>query len=378
MVSVVSPQVMSFNPDACPVLTSKTHIENHFPDLAEFMRKNKLEKHMRFFDHQLKLDPLTLEPLLLVKGNLIPWSKAKDLIFGPVLPSSLSLPHGWKYNDQGIVDKNLIKWTKLEPDWKDKTNPIPGHFFIELMCVKKNMWHCWVRLIDDQTQVISTGLCGKVTAWLPLKRRKGKLASPDPGEFIRADKMSTRFEISAEQYAKLKAKIENDQTKPISFHLMKRNCAVYALELLKEIGIQVDNREYPAQALLRSALSNLNVKPPEKAMIALHYVAHFFRTLLSPLYNLLLLPLGGEFALTPSSLKFATGWKVHAWQEKVAEWRQEQLRAIQQEKQEKAFITPEEEQAFERRIFEATYGIPPVEFLPTTTRFSTANPHQRT
>lgn len=372
MVSLTSPQPTFHSQHVYPVLKNISTIQDQFPDLAQFVKENKFEKYMRFFDHHVKIDPKTLEPLLLVKGSMVPWSTAKHEIFGPNLPPSLRLPHGWKYNDQGLVNKNLIKWKKLEPDWNDKIEPKPGHFFIELMCVKKNMWHCWVHLIDDQTRVISAGLCGKVSAWLPLKGKKGKLVSPDPGEFMRGEKMRTRFEITDEQYNQLKTKIENDQAKSVRFNLKKRNCSVYALELLKEIGVNVDNREYLTQALLRSTFSRLQVKPPECVLKALHYIAHFFRTILSPVYHILLLPFGGGLHIKPSALKIATGWKVHAWQEKIAELRAKKILEITNERSQKATISPEETQQFERRILEATYSIPTTKIRPTTIGFSAA------
>lgn len=373
-----------------PVIDVATQAKKAHPDFFKFIIENHLESRFAFFNHSVTYTR-DGEPQILLEGQPTRWSDAKMTIFKTASPPSLQLPFDWKYNGQGIVEKKMITWKQLEPDWKDRADPRPGHFFVELVSKQSGCMgvsrHCWLRLIDDQSNVISVGFGGKVLKWLPFRAQKGKLMSPDPGEFESGHTHCTRMLIPKRMYNKLKARIENDQkTRNVYFNMITRNCSVYACEILKEI-VNIDNREYPTQALGRLICNKLNIKPPRFVCVIFDYIAQFFRILLSPIYCIGILILGGAYKdrgvadvekhshlwdqqpekpfsrvwsfFNGSNFRFGTGWKVTKWQREVAQWRAQQIQEIEYEKAHTLRLTPEKTKEFERRIFLAKYRVPP-------------------
>lgn len=314
-------------------------------DYNLFFKSNNLQSYLDFFHHED-----VTENSLLLEGQRVTWEVARKRIFGESPVGKL--PHGWKYNDRGLVEKNQAKWVLLEPDWDNKVDPRPGKFFHELVSQKKGFLgvsrHCWTRLIDDQGRVISVGMCGKVHWWLPLRSQKGSLFSPDPGEFDRGEKIVTRTEITQEEYERLKREIEEDQeNQDLYFNMITRNCSSYASEKMKSIGIRIDNSEYPSQAFSRKIMELFKIQLPGWLIQVFHFIGNVFRVLLSPLYNLGILILGGAYEeksvvelervhgekwrsthrkpfknlfslFDGSNFRFATGWKVTVWQEAIA------------------------------------------------------------
>lgn len=318
---------------------------------------NEINKFAARFGHQTNPGEFMLEGKL-TKSDEVIKRLFKD---GPVLAT---LPHGFKYNEQGIVEKNQIKWTLLEPDWKDKT-PVIGKCFLEVVTLNKGFIgisrHCWIRLIDANGGVISVGFCGKVLKWLPFRAQKGKLASPDPGEFdTEGTKRVTRFMIDQDAYDHVKARVESDQkNKNLYFNMITRNCSVYVTELLKSIGINIENKEYPTQAAARGIFKKLNITPSPCVQKAMFYIAQVFRFILSPIYHLGILILGACYSdreakalsqykaswpkqpnkpfrnfwslFDPSDLRFATGWKIAEWQEWVERKRAVSIQEAEQQ-----------------------------------------------
>lgn len=265
----------------------------NYRDYYQFCNENA--QYMQFFGHgDPKLKP---EPQLLVEGRMLSWTQAKSLIFGNDYSGTLKLPIGWKYNANGVVKKDLIQWDQLETEWQDTSEDrMNGQHYIEVASISKDWRHCWIRLIDDKGGVISVGFVGKIYHWLPFRAAKGKLMSPDPYEFKDAPKMTTRIAVSAERYNKIKERIESDQkNKNLYFNQITRNCSTYVCELLNEIGIKIDNREFPTQAIGRTILRVCNIKMPECILAAFNAVAMVFRALLSPIYLLGMLILGASY-----------------------------------------------------------------------------------
>ena len=390
------------NLSVLPAITSPVQdVEKEFadfPDFLEFYRANQLGKHLSFFGHKIQKAPFSGAPMLHIQQpnssgiHHLPWSYVKERLFGADVdkPPSWNLPHGWKYNARGIVNENLVAWKELKPDWKEPVEKqLAGHFFIEVISKKRGVFgmsrHCWIRLIDEKSDVISVGFCGKVLKWLTFRGQKGKLASPDPGELEKGEEICTRVHLTGEEWHKLKTRIEKDQKeKNIYFNLGSRNCSMYVCEILKEIGIDIDNREYPAQALARKIFSKLSFKIPAFVETALHYIAQFFRILLSPVYVLGAIALGAlaedeniteieEKAnrehkptrpfdswwsfIDGSIVQIGTGWKVSDWQREVADFREKEMENIKVNNP--APQSKEDEEALEAVVFEAQYELPP-------------------
>lgn len=371
-------------------------IEKEFPDFITFFKKNNLEDFLNFYLHEIQLRD-DGQVYLLVENEMLPWTEAKRKIFGDGRdPTDLTLPHGWKYNYHGFIKKDLIRWTKLETTWKDRAN-LPGHYFLEVVSKQRDCIgftnHCILRLIDNNTNVTSVGFCGtSMLRWRPFRGQKGKLASPDPMEHLRGRFTCTRIEITNEEYQRIKDKIETDQKeKNIYFNFITRNCSSYCCEVLKTIGIDIENDEYASQAIIRRIITWLKIKVPKCALMALHYVSHFFRLLLGPVYNLAIFILGAssvdkEMAeilkerrekglaepkqpfqsfcaiFDGSNFKFKTGWKISSWQRSVAAYRARQVKLIEETMKSAGHggeLTREQIQMFDKLLFEARLARPP-------------------
>jgi hypothetical protein len=380
-------------------LSEEERAKKEFPDFFQFCRENT--SYLRFFNH--KPTYKNGEPQILLEGVLTPWSEAKPKIFGDKPLVSLKIPHGWKYNANGIVHKDMIHWNKLEPDWKDP-EPQPGHYFIEIVSKQRGFLglsrHCWVRLIDAESNVISVGFGGKVLKCGTFRSQKGKFVSPDVGEFEDGIEHKTRIVISKKDHDNIKERIEFDQkTKNVYFNMITRNCSMYACALLKEIGITIDNREFPTQALARWFFKKLGVNINLTVLKVINYAAFIFRILLSPFYLILILALGAGYSdnailkiekehgkdwpekpvrpfqhfsslFNCANFNFGTGWKVTEWQQTVQEWREKQYhnelsQIALARRMALTPITAEQEEYFKNRLFQAKYGFPPkVEATP--------------
>ncbi len=308
-----------------------------------FCLLNKLKDCADRYGHQ---EPA--EKCLLIENQALTWAVAKERIFGVDTPKDYTLPFGWKYNYQGIIEKNAVKWETLETEWIDYPK-IPGKYFVELVTTNSVLRHSWLRLIDNQSRAISVGFLGRVRRWLPMRSSKGRLVSPDPYEISKKNRV-TRIEISADEHRKLKEKIEEDQANEnLLFNLVTRNCAIYACEVLSVIGININPKEFATQSLARRfGYSKLPIPPCIKKII--YYVGMFFRRLLSPFYNGIMFLLGatyvdpqladlekekgGKWPQRPKPLRnffsffdishfhFGTGWKVANWQKGVEKLRE--------------------------------------------------------
>ncbi len=340
----------------CQKISSVPANLNHtrnYPEFMKFAIKNRLDDLLNFFNThtvEVRYTHDVGEIWLCIEGEMKPWSEVKQTIFGSENPDNLTLPHGWKYNQDGFVKKNMVKWTVLEPDWQDKT-AIIGNYYIELVSREtKSLFderHCWIRLIDNQASVISVGFYGNKAKLFPFRGVKGKLVSPDFKEIEPARKLHvTRIKVDASDYKKVKDKIELDQsTENIYFNFITFNCSAYACGLLKLIGIDINNSEFPSQAFGRRVLTKLNIKLKPWILKLIHFIAMAVRYAASPFYNLGIILMGGAYTsrdirkieikydrgldLRPkpfstfrslfdgSNYKFRTGWKVTAWQKEI-------------------------------------------------------------
>lgn len=378
-------------------LEKKMH--ERFPDFVRFLEANNMKVYFSKFNH--KIINACGEPALLYQGAYFTWSDLKRILFNADRITDFSLPHGFKYIDKGIVKESLVQWSVLSPCWKDQENPLPGQFFVELVSQERGFLgysrHCFLRLIDDQTNVYSVGYGGKLYNWLPFRSSKGRFYSPDPSEFKDGKLRTTRIAITREQFIFLKYQIEKDQLiENFYFNLITRNCSQYTVELLKQVGIDINSQEYPTQALARRVCTFLKIRPPDCILKIAHYVKIFFQYLLSPVLNVLLLLLGAKYAnpdlvklekenshLWPSlpkkplenfesifdinQLKLSTGWKVSEWQDWVKKRREltmEQLSETVAKRKREGRWTFEDETTLAQKVFAIQYGIPQDEADP--------------
>jgi len=268
-----------------------------YPGFVDFLKQSDLITKMRHFGH--KVHEIDEQPAIYYEGNLTRWTDIKALLFDQN-QKDLSLPYGYRYIDRtvdqddnelpfGIVKQNLIKWKRLHPSFMD--HKMPGKFFVEVVSDSKNFHgHAWIRIIDNKTNVISVGFFRKCHFFRSLATYKGKILQLDPHEFAKTNKTITRIEISEKEYHKIIEKIETDQeTGNLGFNYYKRNCAKYTCEVLEVIGIKVDNDEYPSQSVMRWVLESLQISKISKVAVSVLFVfVQAIRTLISPIYNIIL------------------------------------------------------------------------------------------
>lgn len=320
-------------------------------DLSLF--QNEIDKYTRFFGHEKKADQF------LLNGKWTAWPEVKNILFGEQAVGPL--PRSFVYNQNGIVARHQCQWTVLEADWQEK-NPKVGKCFLEIVSQNKGYGglarHCWIRLIDANSGVISVGLYAKMYKCFPFRSQVGKYISPDPAEFDPGDKTITRFSITQEQYNHLKGRVEAFQkNKHFFFNLKTRNCTVFVCELLSEIGISIKNIEYPPYGGLRRVLKCLKINPPQFVLKIFKLIGQFFRYLLVPFHLLILSFLGLYYSnddvkllpkgnlpkrnlceiLKSSYAFFPTVWKLCEWQEWIAEKRAAKIRELEKQ----GPITPE-------------------------------------
>lgn len=311
------------------------------PDLVDFNRQYAIRAPRAHFGHQA-IELRAGQPLLHFEGRMVPWDLVKKRIFGHEAPTSMRLPSGWRYEQSGLVAKDLINWTKLEPSWKIE-NPTK-EFFLEVVSNEIGTKHSWVRLIDRDGNVISVGFASTLHTWFPLRSHIGKLASPDPLEFSGSPQHCLRYPISPKQYHHVKARIERDQNEGnLYFSAISRNCSTYVAEILEEIGIQVDTCEYPNSMLVRETSRIFGLKIPPVIRKIFLGITYLIMVLLSPILQVMVLFLGGSYKdkaleilektkdakwksahrrpfssvksiFNGSNISFSTGWKMSEWQ----------------------------------------------------------------
>lgn len=385
------------------------------PDFKRFFKENNFENILAYFGHSIVFDSVVQEPMIMKNGILTKWSEVKECFIklsndgraarNPNPP--MLMPYDWQYTMDGIIERNAIKWSELKPFDKDRVDPRPGHYFVELMSKARSRInpfsrHCYLRLIDDVGNVISVGFCSRTPSCFPFRAQKAKLISPDPYEMLSGKMFCSRILIDKARYDHLKARVELDQrTQNLYFSMVTRNCSIYCCDLLNEIGVKIYNMEFPDQALRRNISYRCGCKPPKCVSIAIEWVAKFFRLLLSPITNLVMLILGASYKdadiieterlhklewfkqpkkpfesckalIDGTNFSFGTVWKVTAWQKKLEKYRKELMESITKEKtdleaRQKSALSEEQRKKFEDQLFHAKYDLPQDFFEPSQT-----------
>ena len=145
------------------------------------------------------------------------------------------------------------------------------------MSTTQGLNHCWLRIVNDKGKIISAGMCGDINKIAMSRGLVGRINSPDHREFSSEPKRQTRILIKKEEYKVLKNKIENDQkTHNFYFNLLTRNCSTYVCEVIQTIGLEVNNKEFLSQLVLRAFFKRIKINPPEtilKVLSPIFYIS---------------------------------------------------------------------------------------------------------
>jgi hypothetical protein len=189
---------------------------------------------------------------------------------------------------------DLNQWDQLTPFNQEKAR---GRNYIELV-TKKNPdaidMDAWVRLIDESGQIYSVGLDRSFL----YNERNVKIVSPAYNEFVSTEEESTRFLITAQQFERLKKRIEADKKagqlkddQPVYTIFSKKNALSYATDLLKEVSIELNNKEVYLVSAARKGCKVFGVNMPDWVEKVINFVLDLFKTLLSPLKSLISKPI---------------------------------------------------------------------------------------
>lgn len=259
-----------------------SNAQTRYPDLIDFLNANQLKDYMEGAGLKFGVAD-NGEPLLPVNGQMTKWSQARAEIFGDAdIKKSMELPLSWRFDSSGLQKISVCEWSELKPCKKEEAHP--GEYFVDIMTTTQGLNHSWIRLVNDDGEIISVGLCGQIHSLALFRGSVGRLNSPDHREFMPEEHRRTRILIDKKQYESLKNKIETDQrTHNHYFNLLSRNCGAYALEVVSTIGLIINNKEYPTQIGIRSLCQRVKVNPHECAIKVVSAILGLVRPLFGTL-----------------------------------------------------------------------------------------------
>ena len=216
---------------------SKSNLESpNNQGFLEFASNPPLERYLAEFNHELKIAE-NGELLILHQNEYISWKKAKEITkTNPKDPTRFQI---WNYGMTGVQNVNAFEFDTLTPYKKEDPKTWNCKYIFELCCCCDDKPrfvgdHTWIRLKTPEGDIYSVGLyrplnVGKKIPPKLLRIRKGLLMQPDISEFWPITIHRIPFEITKEQFLKMKAQIEEDkhQDKQI-LEAFGKNCTEYA------------------------------------------------------------------------------------------------------------------------------------------------------
>lgn len=214
----------------------------------EFAEKTRLYNYLDKYNHTLK--GLEGKKAIQIKCNneYVSWENVPSDI--KAFPKSEGKPQMfWKYNETGLINKDLYEWDKLEPIYTDKKN-LNYRFSVCTTCIDQARLlggdHAYVKLYDGETgQVYAAGLYSHDFRKEndPLSMKTGHLMI-DVSEFWGIDIQEITVNITKEQFLAVKKQIESDKAKEHQqpFHLFEKNCTEYAARIARIVGLHLPNK----------------------------------------------------------------------------------------------------------------------------------------
>jgi hypothetical protein len=242
------------------------------PDFAQFAQNFHLDRYLeRYGKKIMEQDGHIFLPY---KGNWRHWDSIKEDI--PLrIASSPSTP--WIMGPDGIHFKDMYHWDTLEP-FDYQIPPSWGNRYVFEFCAtsaesfRMSGDHSWFRLKTPEGEIYSIGKYrpGKRTCWdnwnFPLRVKKGYLQSPDVSEFWPEKIHSVSFEITQQDFEKIKASVEEDKANEanLGFHLLGSNCTQYVTGKLAMIGIRLPTETWALRGVLPLKLQKVADRIAEK------------------------------------------------------------------------------------------------------------------
>ncbi|CAG8535287.1 8163_t:CDS:10 [Paraglomus brasilianum] len=210
----------------------------HNGGFLSFASQNSLHRYLYVHGHELGLDGNAI--FIMFEGQYRPWNEIRPLIRYAEPGSSVM---AGQYSRLGIINKGVYEWTSLEPFLISPTPPPWGNRYLLEICSwivgKPRLTgdHTWFRLKTPRGEWYSVG------QYRPSKRGFHEqfvfpLQSPDVSEFWRGNYTVLAVEITAEEFEKIKLKVEGDQRdKEHTYQVFQCNCTFYARDVALLAGI---------------------------------------------------------------------------------------------------------------------------------------------
>lgn len=263
-----------------------------------------------------------------------------------LISNTNKISSNWRYDHKGLSEISFVKFKELSPTNKHAPD---GNNYLVIKTKEKGFLgmsrHTYMELIDTDGNGYEVGFCGP-TAY-PLFGTRGAIVSPDPKEASSGKERKIYVEITNEQFANIHKCITTDKQQGHEyFQIFQNNCSSFVTRICKkQLGLEINNKEFFSQAVTRKILNCFNIKPSRLILKVLNVAANVLRVLLSPFLGLIWIISGAafdnkigkdikkkQFPNQPIGVKEVikkffrseyikpfTGWKISVWQDKVKE-----------------------------------------------------------
>jgi hypothetical protein len=214
---IVKNAILTLNKEAMALsLDIPVEVFNLYPDFSKFIYVNRLAgiiSSMKHVGHEVKVDPETLEPSILVEGKYLRWTDLEKNVF----IDKESKVFQWEYLVQGLQLHSRGDWRVLSPFKVEESNDKESDkYYFEIVTVESkyasalqqvanfDFGHAWMRLkapsegVENQHDVYSVGYF-----W-----NRERFLSPDIFEHVSRKQLVTKIEITKEEFKDVKSVIE--------------------------------------------------------------------------------------------------------------------------------------------------------------------------
>jgi len=245
-------------------ITSKAFDEKINPGFEEFAAdgETRLELQMADFNHVLKEAPNGRISILCKEGKssaIRPWILVKDIALkglhkpsGGLAPRP-SMPNLYNppkiYGPRGLQPRqSLYDWTTLEPDHREE-NHSWGHRYTLSLCalsieeLRLTGEHCYWEIETPEGDRYCPGLYRSDNILRQgFAAKKGDIQNSDVSRrwpAKKGERHKITFEITKNDFLKIKKKVEGDHRNGVVFQVQGPNCTTYTLDLAKIAGIHI-------------------------------------------------------------------------------------------------------------------------------------------
>jgi hypothetical protein len=225
-------------------------------EFAVFADRYKICNYLKVYGDLLKTEKVNGQLIIKIRyeNQYIDWKEAFKL--SGVNTTPLPGAQAWKYDQTGLIDKDMFDWKSLRLFRKDNPEKWNHQYGIEICTCCDSLPrtvgdHSWLRLYTPEGEIYSVGLYRpyKTEASAkyndPLRVQQGLLMSPDVSEFWDIDIQGLFTAITKEQFESLRKHIESDKSQDnILFQLFDYNCVAWINKILKPLNMVIPAKKH--------------------------------------------------------------------------------------------------------------------------------------